>query len=211
MAPSFPLAHRSRSVFDSTGRRLVSLALPPRRSHTSSLCAVFDTTLRMKCPVRYPHHPAPVGETRGSLEGCVPIGGAIFLTQSRVRSITEVGRTWAGESPILTAPCFRRTLGVSRTLLTPLGKTRVARLRRPMVPGPSRVWSGLPGSDAPLTSSDSSSSSTEGVGAHAITKTPTNVAAQPYKNITICWNCAFLKSPYRIAEPMIAERVKNTN
>ena len=76
-APSFPLVRRSRSVFDSTSRRLVSLILP-RRSHTNSSCAAFDTTLEMRYPVRCPRRRAPVGEIQGSLEGCVPIKDAIF-------------------------------------------------------------------------------------------------------------------------------------
>ena len=42
-------------------------------------------------------------------------------------------------------------------------------------------------------------------------KTPAKVAAQPYRNVTTWWNLAFLKSPYRMAEPMIADRVKRTN
>jgi hypothetical protein len=41
--------------------------------------------------------------------------------------------------------------------------------------------------------------------------TPVKVAAQPYKNVTSWWKVAFLKSPYRMAEPIIADMVKRTN
>lgn len=45
----------------------------------------------------------------------------------------------------------------------------------------------------------------------AMMKTPMKVAAHPYKKVMIAWNPAFLKSPYRMALPVIADRVKNTN
>jgi len=50
-----------------------------------------------------------------------------------------------------------------------------------------------------------------GAGTHAIIHTPTNVAAHPYMNVTNWWNLALLKSPYSIADPVIAERLKSTN
>lgn len=45
----------------------------------------------------------------------------------------------------------------------------------------------------------------------AMMKTPMKVATHPYKKVIIAWNPAFLKSPYRMALPVIADRVKNTN
>lgn len=62
-----------------------------------------------------------------------------------------------------------------------------------------------------ISGSSSSSSGELFSGAQAMMKTPKNVAAHPYMKVTIWWNLAVLKSPYNIAEPMIAERVKKTN
>lgn len=45
----------------------------------------------------------------------------------------------------------------------------------------------------------------------AMTNTPANVAAQPYRNVNISWNEVRRKSPYRTADPTTADSVKNTN
>ena len=41
--------------------------------------------------------------------------------------------------------------------------------------------------------------------------TPAKVAAHPYMNVTNWWNLAVLKSPYSMADPVIADRLKRTN
>lgn len=125
--------------------------------------------------------------------------------------------TCAGEIPITAVLRFRRIVGVSRDALTPLGSTNVARFRRPTVPMPN--WSPSDGivlsSSSKVTSSWVSSASpsfsSDVFGVQAMINTPAKVAAQPYKNVTISWKVAFWKSPYKTAEPVMAERVKRTN
>lgn len=82
--------------------------------------------------------------------------------------------------------------------VTLLGKISVALFLRPSVAKPSGS-SGLAGAESPRTAS-SAEPSAAGVlalsfGVQAMMNTPANVAAQPYRNVTISWKRAFWKSP----------------
>lgn len=114
--------------------------------------------------------------------------------------------TCAGEMPTkATLLLFFLREGVCRAASMLLGSTSVARCRFPIVPIPNLVPSSTASSGW---CSDSSRASVEPL---ARMNTPTNVAAHPYKKVTISWKPALLKSPYKMALPVIADKVKNTN
>ena len=83
--------------------------------------------------------------------------------------------------------------------VTLFGRMSVALFLRPSVPNPSGC-SGLAGSESLRRAASSAEPSAPGAfmlsfGVQAMIKTPANVAAQPYKKVTISWKRAVLKSP----------------
>jgi hypothetical protein len=133
---------------------------------------------------------------------CVPIIGAVKANQRFWFSEQNaLDRTCAGDIK-LTVLCLDRRTGTS------LGF-------RPTIPptdtpsGTNTSWASA-SLIAPTRSSGPVDGSS-GAGTHAIIHTPANVAAHPYMNVTNWWNVALLKSPYSIADPVIAERLKSTN
>lgn len=87
---------------------------------------------------------------------------------------------------------LRRKGGASREgVLVPLGKTRVALARLPMLLEPNRApsWPAWIGSSVAMNSLPASQPMScrlllDSLGDQAIMNTPANVAAQPYKNVT---------------------------
>jgi hypothetical protein len=133
--------------------------------------------------------------------GCVPIVGAV--KQINIGSLNKyiLDCTCAGDIPTkLTVLCLDRTTGGLRPTTptdTPSGtNTSCTTVSKSLV--------------APTPSSGPVECSSE-AGTHAIIHTPANVAAHPYMNVTNWWKLAVLKSPYSMADPVIADRLKRTN